>query len=42
MRTHELRIYTLTTEEALEAYRTVYYPKHETSMQRLFGVTMHG
>jgi hypothetical protein len=42
MSVYELRIYSLASAEALEAYRTVYYPNHEVSLQKLFGVTVHG
>lgn len=42
IRTYEYRTYTLASEEAVEAYATVYYPNHEASLQRLFGVTVHG
>jgi hypothetical protein len=42
MRTYELRVYTLASEEALVAYRTVYYPNHQASMEKLFDVVMHG
>lgn len=42
IRTDELRIYTLASEEAVTAYLTVYYPNHEVSLQELFGVTVHG
>ena len=41
-RAYELRIYTLASVEALDAYATEYYPKHEVSLRELFGVTVHG
>lgn len=42
MRTYELRIYTLASDEAVDAYLTVYYPNHEKSLATLFDVTVHG
>ncbi len=42
IRSYELRIYTLTSAEALDAYATVYYPNHEVSLRVLFDVTVHG
>ncbi len=41
MRTFELRVYTLRTEEVLEFYRDTIYPRHLHSFP-LFGVEAHG
>jgi hypothetical protein len=41
MRTYELRIYTLPSHEALEAYRTINYPRHLTSLTH-HDVGLHG
>ncbi|MCP2263258.1 hypothetical protein ACFQHV_21300 [Promicromonospora thailandica] len=37
----QLKIYTLRTEEALQRYATVHWPRHVTSMPS-FGVTVRG
>lgn len=42
IRTYELRTYTLVSDEAVVAYSDLYYPQHGPSLQRLFGVTVHG
>lgn len=41
-RAYEFRVYTLATAEAQHAYGAQYYPRHRESLQRLFGVTVHG
>ena len=41
MRTFELRVYTLRTQEALDFYREVVYPRHLNSFP-LFGIEAHG
>ena len=41
MRTFELRVYSLRTQEALDFYREVVYPRHLNSFP-LFGIEAHG
>ena len=41
MRTFELRVYTLRTQEALDFYGRVVYPRHLNSFP-LFGIEAHG
>ena len=41
MRTFELRVYTLRSQEVLEFYRTVVYPRHLRSFP-IHGVQAHG
>ena len=41
MRTYELRVYTMSTKEALDFYMNQIYPRHLSSFP-LFGITPHG
>ena len=41
MRTYEMRVYTLRTDDALETYSRTIYPRHLGSMPK-FGVELHG
>ena len=41
MRTFELRVYKLRTEEALDFYMEQFYPRHLSSFP-LFGIEAHG
>lgn len=41
MRTYELRVYTLSTKEALDFYMNQIYPRHLNSFP-LFGIKPHG
>jgi hypothetical protein len=41
MRIYQMRVYTLASDEALEIYRTVHYPRHLTTFAS-YGVGVHG
>jgi hypothetical protein len=41
MRTYNLRIYTLTSREALDIYKDVIYPRHLVSFEK-YGIRPHG
>ncbi|WP_051133528.1 NIPSNAP family protein [Nocardia paucivorans] len=41
MRIYQLRIYTLSTADALERYRTIHYPRHLVSFPE-YGIGLHG
>jgi NIPSNAP protein len=41
MRNYQLRVYTLSSAEALDRYRTVHYPRHLSSFPK-FDIGLHG
>lgn len=41
MRTYQLRVYTLSTADALERYRSIHYPRHLANFPK-FGIGLHG